>query len=99
MAERITTLLFSVLIFGGIALAISYFIPHERIGSHGLPESPDPGTQETSGIKLGWTLFGLGIFGLLYFAFGVVLLVIIYGVAVLVFRHAFGIELPFGRFS
>lgn len=100
MAERIYGLLFSVIIFGGIALIISYFIPHERIASQNLSEPSDPnGQEEVSGMKVGWSVVGLGIFGLLYLAFGVFVLVFLYGAAVLVFRHAFGIELPFGRFN
>lgn len=100
MADRATALLFSALICGGIGLVIAYFTPRERIAPHKLAEAIKPKVQDhTSGMKLGLAMAGLAVYGLIGMTFGVVVLVFLYGLVVLVFRHAFGIELPFGRFN
>jgi hypothetical protein len=47
----------------------------------------------------GCAFVGLAIYWLVGLAFSALFLIFLYGIVVLVFRHAFGIELPFGRFN
>jgi hypothetical protein len=49
--------------------------------------------------RLGLKIAALAFYGLIAMAFGLMILFFLYGIIVIVFRNAFGIELPFGRFS
>jgi hypothetical protein len=52
---------------------------------------PHPRSSEPS---LAWPIVGIVFFGAVQFAVGVFFLLLLYGIAVLIFRHAFGVELP-----
>ena len=62
------------------------------------PESTNPPPKCTSpsvgGKGLGWIFSGLLIVVLIQIAGGIFVLLLMYGIAVLIFRHAFGVELP-----
>ena len=59
-----------------------------------LVKAPPPVSVKAQSSSLIWPLIGLSVFGLLRLAGGVFVLLLLYGVAVLIFRHAFGVELP-----
>jgi hypothetical protein len=97
----------SALIFGGLALIAAYFVyPRGRAmpdqsanaptGANSTPGGP---ADKAANARLGCALLGLAAYALLGVAFGIAVLAVLYGIVVLIFRHAFGIELPFGRFS
>jgi hypothetical protein len=69
-----------------------------------LTKQPVDSKLETSHVDQPKSRFGLMIaalvsYRLIALAFGLMVLFLLYGIVVLVFRNAFGIELPFGRFS
>jgi hypothetical protein len=51
--------------------------------------TPEPQNEP----KLSTVLFGLGLFGLGQLIVGVFVLTLMYGVVVIIFRYAFGVEL------
>lgn len=55
------------------------------------PPVLEPERREPS---LFWPLAGIAIFTIFRLAVGLFVLLLLYGVAVLIFRHAFGVELP-----
>jgi hypothetical protein len=59
-------------------------------------EEPQYGPPKS---RFGLTIAALALYGLIALAFGLMSLFFLYGIVVIVFRNAFGIELPFGRFS
>jgi len=101
MAYWISAHLFSALCAGVVALIILYFVPRERVASNKATTTIEPTHREdrTTKWRLGLTLGGLAIYGLISLIFSVIFLVFLYGIVVIVFRYAFGIELPFGRFN
>jgi hypothetical protein len=97
----------SALIVGGLALIVGYFAFPSARATPNQPADAAAGSNNKSGgpldhasnARVGYALLGLAICALLGLAFSIGVLAFLYGVVVLVFRHAFGIELPFGRFS
>jgi hypothetical protein len=53
----------------------------------------------TNKIAISCAFFGLTLYDLVSVGFAARVLMFVYGLVVLVFRYAFGIELPLGRFS
>lgn len=59
-------------------------------------EEPHRGQPKS---RFGLAIAALALYGLIALAFGFMCLFFLYGIVVIVFRNASGIELPFGRFS
>jgi hypothetical protein len=83
---------FAVLIF--VAAAVLAFA---NIGywTYRLRKNPPPvAEQEKRATSLSWPLAAFAVFTTFRLAVGLFVLLLFYGVAVLIFRHAFGVELP-----
>jgi hypothetical protein len=85
------------LLFIIVGCGILYFISETSGSSKSHTDITAKSTVASPGI--GCALLGITLYGLVSFGFVIFALIFLYGIVVLVFRHAFGIELPFGRFN
>jgi hypothetical protein len=100
MIEWIAFHVFLAVFAVALGCLIFYCVPHERATSH---RSTTPNTPQRSGDAVskggaGFTMLGLTLCGLSGI-FSIFMLMFLYGIVVLVFRNAYGVELPLGRFN
>lgn len=90
---------------GLVAFLAQLFSTPEQRPPQTTPEQRPTDPEVTGGADRSWkwklalVLSVLVAGRLIAFAFSIACLIFMYGIVVLVFRHAFGIELPFGRFN